>query len=318
MVEGKTYCIEMAITMAEASKYATNNIGFMFVENVDGYKVDLPTFESWDEDTQRGSYVFQNNPNLVYNYKNKVYDSYGGWDKVCNTYKPPAGSKINGLIIGNFSSFDPKFTKIINQTPKKKIEEGATEVALEPMAYYYIDNIRIKEVANRGECNCFKQDTSASSIEFSKVVISKEPIIDEDLSEAENLEAQVIYYGFGEKSLDETGKRCIEMLLKYLKDNPTHSVQIISHNDKLEDSLAKEYDELRDVLENLDLKRAEFIQGFVSERYNINKDRIIPVERNADEPNVSEYDANQVQINEEEIELRLAYDRRVTFKIIKK
>jgi hypothetical protein len=86
----------------------------------------------------------------------------------------------------------------------------------------------------------------------------------------------------------------------------------------LEDSLAREYEEFRDVLENLDLKRAEFIQGIVSERYQINKDRIIPVERNADEPNVSEYDQNQVQLSEEEIELRLAYDRRVTFKIIKK
>jgi outer membrane protein OmpA-like peptidoglycan-associated protein len=317
MVEGKTYCIEMSISMAEASKYATNNIGFMFVENVDGYKFDLPTFESWDEITQRGSYVFQNNPNVVYNYKNKVYDSYGGWDKVCNTYKATS-SKINGLIIGNFSSFDPKLTKVINQSVKKKIEDGADEVALEPMAYYYVDNIRIKEVANRGECNCFKQDTSAASVEFSKVVISKEPIIDEDLSEAENLEAQVIYYGFGEKSLDESGKRCLEMLVKYLKGNPTHSVEIISHNDKLEDSLAREYEEFRDVLENLDLKRAEFIQGFVSERYEINKNRIIPVERNADEPNVSEYDQNQVQLSEEEIELRLAYDRRVTFKIIKK
>jgi outer membrane protein OmpA-like peptidoglycan-associated protein len=317
MVEGKTYCIEMSISMAEASKYATNNIGFMFVENVDGYKFDLATFESWDDDTKKGSYVFQNNPNVVYNYKNKVYDSYGGWDKVCNTYKATS-SKINGLIIGNFSVFDPKASKIIPQTVKKKIEDGADEVALEPMAYYYIDNIRIKEVQNKNECNCFKQDTSAASVEFSKVVISKEPIIDEGLSDADNLEAQVVYFGFGEKSLDESGKRCIQMLADYMKKNPTHNIQIIAHNDKGEDSLAREFEEFRAQLEDLDVQRGEFIQGYVSERFGINKERFSVDARNASEPNTEAFNSDEVQVSEEDLELQWAYNRRVTFKIIKK
>ena len=315
MIEGKTYCIEMSISMAEASKYATNNIGMMFVDKIGTYQFTQEEVESWEEGKEVKTYIASNS-NVIYNYKNKVYDSYAGWDKVCNVYK--ATKKKDGVIIGNFNTNDPKVTKVLQQTVKKKIEDGADEVALEPMAYYYIDNIRIKEVQNKNECNCFKQDTSAASVEFSKVVISKEPVIDEGLSDAENLEAQVVYFGFGEKSLDESGKRCIQMLADYMKKNPTHNIQIIAHNDKGEDSLAREFEEFKEQLEDLDVQRGEFIQGYVSERFGINKERFSVDARNASEPNTEAFNSDEVQVSEEDLELQWAYNRRVTFKIIKK
>jgi hypothetical protein len=103
-----------------------------------------------------------------------------------------------------------------------------------------------------------------------------------------------------------------------MKKNPTHNIQIIAHNDKGEDSLAREFEEFRAQLEDLDVQRGEFIQGYVSERFGINKERFSVDARNASEPNTEAFNSDEVQVSEEDLELQWAYNRRVTFKIIKK
>jgi outer membrane protein OmpA-like peptidoglycan-associated protein len=252
----------------------------------------------------------------MYNYKNKVYDSYSGWDKVCGVYV--AKGDEQGLVIGNFLINDK--TLAVQQ---KKIATGKQErdastgelsqiPAVLPMAYYFIDNIRIKEVDEKELCNCVKADTSASAVEYSKVVITKEPVVSDKMTDSAKVAAQVIYYAFGDKKANEVGKACIEYVAEYLKANPSKKLIIHAHNDELEDSLATAYEELREELENLDEKRGDYIKTRLMEKYGISEDRIIIIAENASKPNEAEMTEDD---DPNDRELKLAYNRRVEFRV---
>jgi len=303
MIKDKKYCVEMSISLAEASKYATNNIGIMFVKEPSQYQVELA------EGEESGPINVEAD-RIMYNYKNKVYDSYSGWDKVCGVYV--AKGDEQGLVIGNFLINDK--TLAVQQ---KKIATGKQErdastgelsqiPAVLPMAYYFIDNIRIKEVDEKELCNCVKADTSASAVEYSKVVITKEPVVSDKMTDSAKVAAQVIYYAFGDKKANEVGKACIEYVAEYLKANPSKKLIIHAHNDELEDSLATAYEELREELENLDEKRGDYIKTRLMEKYGISEDRIIIIAENASKPNEAEMTEDD---DPNERELKLAYKR---------
>lgn len=299
----------MSISLAEASKYATNNIGIMFVKEPSQYQVELA------EGEESGPINVEAD-RIMYNYKNKVYDSYSGWDKVCGVYV--AKGDEQGLVIGNFLINDK--TLAVQQ---KKIATGKQErdastgelsqiPAVLPMAYYFIDNIRIKEVDEKELCNCVKADTSASAVEYSKVVITKEPVVSDKMTDSAKVAAQVIYYAFGDKKANEVGKACIEYVAEYLKANPSKKLIIHAHNDELEDSLATAYEELREELENLDEKRGDYIKTRLMEKYGISEDRIIIIAENASKPNEAEMTEDD---DPNDRELKLAYNRRVEFRV---
>ena len=179
------------------------------------------------------------------------------------------------------------------------------------MAYYYIDNVRIKEVDSKEKCYCIKRDTT-TMIQPSRVVITKDFIISEKLSKVQNIEAQVIYYAQGENKPDETGKEIIEYIGNYLKENEGVSIEIISHNDRAEDSLALEYSTDEDIVEkygNLSEKRMEYIKQRFIERFEISPSRIFSQTPGAGQENTKETPKGA------EIEMQMAYNRRVTFVI---
>jgi len=307
MTAGKMYCIEMSVSMAEASKFSTNNIGIMFVKNVGDYQTD-------NVEEMSGPFLDDNTSGrIIYNTKNRVYNSYGGWDKVCNIYR--AKGDETALVIGNFASNEKTKYEVNKKLDPKKMErvgeEFAEVPATLPMAYYYIDNVRIKEVDSKEKCYCIKRDTT-TMIQPSRVVITKDFSISEKLSEVQNIEAQVIYYAQGENKPDETGKEIIEYIGNYLKENEGVSIEIISHNDRAEDSLALEYSTDEDIVEkygNLSEKRMEYIKQRFIERFEISPSRISSQTKGADEENTKETPKDA------EIEMKMAYNRRVTFVI---
>jgi len=308
MIKGKKYCVEMSISLAEASKYATNNIGMMFVKDVSQYQLDATEGED-------SGPINVEQDRIMYNYKNKVYNSYSGWDKVCGTYVAKGDEK--GVVIGNFIMNDKTIAEIQKKIASGKQErdvngELSTVPAVLPMAYYFIDNVRIKEVDSKEPCNCIKADTSASAVEYSKVVITKEPVVSEKMTPEQKVAAQVIYYAFGKEKPAEVGKGCIDYVGEFLKANPTKKVTIHAHNDQLEDSLAEAYEDLREELENLDVKRGDYIKTRLMEVHGISEDRIVIIPENALVPNKAELTEDD---DPNDRELILAYNRRVVFEI---
>jgi len=308
MIKGKKYCVEMSISLAEASKYATNNIGMMFVKDCAQYQVDL------NEGEESGPINVELD-RIMYNYKNKVYNSYSSWDKVCGTYVAKGDEK--GVVIGNFIMNEKTTAEIQKKIATGKQERDAsgelsTLPAVLPMAYYFIDNIRIKEVDAKEPCNCIKADTSAAAVEYSTVVITKEPVVSDKMTPEEKVAAQVIYYAFGKFKPGDVGKGCIDYVADYLKANPTKQVTIYAHNDQLEDSLAEVYDDLREELENLDEQRGNYIKTRLMEVHGIAEDRIVLIAKNAAVPNAAELTEDD---DASDRELILAYNRRVTFEI---
>jgi outer membrane protein OmpA-like peptidoglycan-associated protein len=310
MIKGKKYCIELSISLAEASKYATNNIGMMFVKDPLQYEV---------AEGEESGPINVEVDRIVYNYKNKVYNSYSGWDKVCGVYVAKGDEK--GVVIGNFL-FNEQTQAVVQKKiaiNKQEIDASTGEyIEIPPvlaMAYYYVDNLRIKEVSDNEPCNCVKVDTSASQVEFSKVVITKEPVVSEKMSDNEKIAAQVIYYAFGDKKANEVGKACIEYVAEYLKANPSKKVIIYAHNDEVEDSLAAAYEDFRETLENLDEQRGDYIKTRLMEKYEISENQITIIAENAEKPNDAEMSEDE---SAEDRELKLAYDRRVVFELTDK
>lgn len=307
MIEGKMYCIEMSISLAEASKFSSNNIGIMFVKNPTDYQtenIEEPSGPYYDDNAAG---------RVVYNYKNRIYNAYGGWDKVSNIYR--AKGDEQGLVIGNFAMNDKTKYEVNKKVDPKKMEMDGEELAavpsLQPMAYYYIDNIRIKEVDSKDNCYCMKRDTT-TMIQLSRTVITKDLVISEKLSEVQNIEAQIIYYAQGESKPDETGKEIIELLGNYMKENESVSVELFTHNDRAEDSLALEFSDDEDMVAqfgNLSQQRFDYIRERLVEKYEISASRILGTAKGADEENTKETpkDADE--------DMKFAYSRRVTFVI---
>lgn len=296
MTPGKFYCVEMSISLAEASKYATNNIGMMFVKNFVEYeKIEMAT----------GGQLNFEEGRLMMNYKNRVYNSYSDWDKVCGMYK--AKGDETGVVIGNFM-FNDKTTAMV-QKKITKLESGAEGVAILPMAYYYIDNIRIKEVANKTECHCFKADTAAASYEFSAVVMTIEPVISDKMTIAEKIGAQTIYYGFGKSNLSATGRSSIDYVIEQMKANPNVKVTVLTHNDEEEDRASEEYEDLKADLENMDEKRGELIKALML-KAGISEGRFTIDAKGASMPNTKEGSSDE---DASDKELQWARNRRVEF-----
>jgi len=310
MVAGKVYCVEMSISLAEASKFSTNNIGFMFVKNLTDYQTDNI------EEPSGPFYDDNSSGRVIYNIKNRVYNAYGDWDKVANIYK--AKGDETGVVIGNFMLNEKTKYETNKKIDSKKMEmngEDLAEVpATIPMAYYYIDNIRIKEIETRDSCYCMKRDTT-NMIQLSRTVISKDFMISDKLSKTKNIEAQVIYYAQGERKPDDNGKEIIDYLGAYLRDKGSASVIIVAHQDDQEDSLALEYAYDEDMVEKfsgLSQKRAEYIQDRLIENFGISSSRITIDAKENLEPNLKEMPKGGEGL---EVDMKCAYNRRVTFLI---
>jgi outer membrane protein OmpA-like peptidoglycan-associated protein len=312
MIEGKVYCIEMSISLAEASKFSTNNIGFMFVKNVSEYQTDKEN----SEEASVPFYDDNNSGRVVYNIKNRIYNSYGDWDKVANIYK--AKGDETGVVIGNFMMNEKTKYETNKKIDPKKMEmngEDLAEVpATLPLAYYYIDNIRIKEIETRDSCYCMKRDTT-NLIQLSGTVITKDFMVSDKLSKAKNIESQFIYYGQGERKPEDVGKDIIDYLGAYLRDKESASVVIVSHQDNQEDSLALEYSYDEDMVEQfseLSRKRAEYIQDRLMENFGISSSRISIDAKENLEPNTNEMPKGGEGLDDD---MKCAYNRRVTFLI---
>lgn len=291
MIKGKTYCVEMAISLAEASAYATNNIGMLFSKSI----YDLNRMDALGVINKEDSL-------MVLNYRNKIYNNYSSWDKVCSVYRAKGGE--NGVVIGNFYT-NPN-TKFELQKKIVKMEGDAKAVPMLKMAYYYIDNVRIKEVENKTECHCYKADTAETNYEYSTALFSKVSTVKKDAPLVDQIAAQTIYFGFGKTILTDAGKTSLDAIIAVLKENPSKTITITGHSDEEEDRMSAEIEELME----MDKKRVELIEKLII-KAGISADRLTIKNNSSKEQNSKESDSD------DDIDLKWAKNRRIEFSLNK-
>ena len=281
MTKGMKYCIEFSVSLGESSKYATNNIQMLFSKDLMDEPID--------------GLVAKEAGKTLSNYKNRVYAGFFGWEKVCAIYEAK-GDEVC-LVIGNFETNEE--TKVEQQ---KKPKDSETEVL--PHAYYFIDNVRIKEVNSKEQCNCYAADTTEIAEVYSTLIYDKTPILTDKMTSAQKIQEQVAYFGFGKKSYTESGKEAFNFIISEMNANPSMRIEITGHNDKKEDEVAEQNQELT----NMARKRAEAIKSYFVKQ-GIDETRIVVLSNSSAEPSL------EIQSDDDK-EVRDAKSRRVMFKVI--
>ena len=282
MTKGMKYCVEFSVSLGESSKYASNNIQMMFSPK-----------DYMDQEIE--GIIAREAGRTLSNYKNKVYTGFFGWEKVCAMYEAKGDETC--VIIGNFEMNDQ--TKVEVQ---KKPKDSENEVIAH--SYYFIDNVRIKEVKSKEECNCYAADTAEVAEVYSTLIYDKTPILTDKMTIDQKIKEQVAYFGFGKKSYTPSGKEAFNYIIAAMNENSSMRIKITGHNDKKEDEVAEQNQELI----NMARQRADAIKNYFVKQ-GIAEGRI-DVDSNG-----STISSLEIQ-SDDDNEVRDAKNRRVMFEVV--
>jgi len=281
MTKGMKYCVEFSVSLGESSKYASNNIQLLFSRDL------------MDEPVE--GFINKESGRTLSNYKNRIYSGIFGWEKVCAMYEAK-GDEVC-VIIGNFETNEETKTEV-----QKKIK--GSEIPVLPHAYYFIDNVRIKEVNSKEQCNCYSADTTEIPEVYSTLIYDKTPILTDKMTTEQKIQEQVAYFGFGKRSYTPSGKEAFNYIIEEMNVNSSMRILISGHNDKKEDEVAEQNQELI----NMARQRAEAIKAYFV-RQGIDEARIDIDSKSANEPSA------EIQPDDDN-EVRDAKNRRVMFKVV--
>lgn len=252
---GKTYCVTMHVSLADLSKFATNYIGMTLTKNaLSANNTDVLKIEK-----------------QIVSKKLTTYEQQFYWAPICGVFKAQGGEEY--LTIGNFTESEKlNFSKV-------KRPRGMNEPQ-KPEAYYYVDNVSVVETTSPSKCDCdidpamrnaevvnrnFKSDSnpSANTVKIvgsegtsvSGKVTSKNP---ESLTKINGL---TIEFQAKSYSITESTKK-LDMIVAYLKANPTVKISVVGHIDKSEKAIDK-----------LDGKRANSVFKYLISK-GINAERV--------------------------------------------
>ncbi len=199
----KKYCVKFYVNLAEASKYASNNIGISFSKkqfNIDEGRSILTTTDLMHKD-------------------NPIYSGQFGWDEICGVFTASGGEKF--ITIGNFTA---NGDTEISRLKKSKTFSGASVVS----AYYFLDNISVVAIDDESECDC----QADAKREETKFIYEVAPMSMDGMEPAQIAQFTSVYYGYGDSELSNNGKEHLKNILKILLDNPGSKITVISHLDE--------------------------------------------------------------------------------------
>ena len=279
--KGMTYCVKFNMSLAEASKYASNNIGALIGRKIPGTDSKVSLIEE-------GAVVHLSND----------YETFSGrynWTEVCGVYTAKGGEKY--IAIGNFSSNEDTKSVRMKKDPKNKEIKVSQIVA----AYYYIDVVSVKLVdSDKGEkCDCVAGEVGD---DYSTMVYQKVFTAKEDATPADRVNERQVFFAFGKSKLSAEGKKSLDLIAEILKENPDSKLRIMGHNNAEEDLVGEENDYYADV----DNKRIASVMKYLMDK-GIAESRLIPTRKGADAPN--EQEASDL----DDDEVKQAKNRRVTF-----
>lgn len=273
--KGTKYCVQFNVSMAEASKYACNQIGMNISKKAFGTEAKTSIIDKAH----------------VLHETNKVFDAAYGWERVCGMYEAEGGEKF--ITIGNFSSNED--TK--NERNKKNTDVKVTQAIA---AYYYIDDVSVTLIDDEHPCNCAPEDPTGG---YSKTIYQKVPKLSEGMTVSQEIEAQSVYFGFGKESITQLGEDALDFIAEKMKANPNLKLQIKGYSDKMEDEAAAE----KTIFTGMDNKRTNAVIRYLMEK-GVEESRLIP------SPQGSEEQSKEV-LSSDEDDIRQAKNRRVEFKV---
>ncbi|MDC3308950.1 OmpA family protein [Crocinitomicaceae bacterium] len=277
--KGLKYCIQFKVSLAESSKYACNNIGAYFTKEAPSSK----------------SGIINAPENLIRGKNNRIHQGFFGWDQVCEIYTAKGDEKF--ITIGNFDKNDN--TKWI---PVKKPKTAEVEVLKH--AYYYIDNVTVKQIDSDEDCNCVVNSQAAHTEEYSTLIYTKAIHVEESMSTAEKVAAQELFYGFGKKDFTPNSKESLKFIAGVLKADPNVSLEVHGHSDSQEEGLGASKEEFSD----MGMVRANYVKryflanGIEDSRISVKSHRDTEVSR-------------EIAPSVDDEELKAAKSRRVEFKL---
>lgn len=282
MKKGMTYCVKFNVSLSEASKYASNNIGALFLKKPKGTDAKLPIIDE---------------PSVVhFNNDMKIMNARYNWTEVCGTFISTGGEKY--IMLGNFLSDDETKYERMKKSKDVKVKELIA-------AYYYVDEVSVQLLdSDKGErCECAAEEAGDS---YSTTIYQKVFQITEGMTVSDQIEEHRVFFAFGRDKMNSEGKGSLNFIIEQLKANPEMKLQINAHNNAMEDEVAMENDFYAD----MDGKRLGSVMEYLIAG-GIDKGRLIPSQKGSDSPNP---DVTEEDLVEDE-DLALAKSRRVTFKV---
>lgn len=171
------YCVKFYVSLAEASKYASNNVGINFSKKQFNF----------DEDRSIMTVT------SIQHVDNPVFNGLFGWDEVCGIYTAIGGEKF--LTIGNFA---PNGDTQNERLKKPKDFSGAQIIS----AYYYIDNVSVLMVDSEDECQCQADERKVET----SIIYEEAPLNTEGLKPEQIAQFSACYFGYGASDLTDSDK----------------------------------------------------------------------------------------------------------------
>ncbi len=207
MKKDQKYCVTFYVNLAEASKYASNNIGINFSKK----QYNISEAKSIMTST---SVMHKDNP---------VFSGLFGWDQICGVYKSTGGEKF--LTIGNFSANGSTENARLK---KPKNFAGASVVS----AYYFIDNISVVAIDDETQCQC---EADARQPETNFIYEIAPMSSTEGMDPAAVAKNTSIYFGYGSSEISSNSQKHLDVMLKMWLENRSSKIMITAHTDENED-----------------------------------------------------------------------------------
>jgi outer membrane protein OmpA-like peptidoglycan-associated protein len=250
MAKGGKYCVTMFVSLAEGSKYASNNLAFHFSN------------KPLDQEEKK---VIVEASHVLHPQKKIINASYG-WEKICGTYTAEGGEKF--VTIGNFSTNeDTKYEK----TPKNNTYKGTPIIA----AYYFVDEIHIQTTEPKVMCECYENENIKKDAFYHKMIM-----MEDHMNPIQRIEAHTTFFPFGQYQLQEANKSTLNVIISIMKGNPDFQLELFGHIDEEEQTLAIK----KPVFAELGKKRIRATMEYLIEN-GIEESRLISTPKDESEPN---------------------------------
>lgn len=282
MKKGLKYCVKFNVSLSEASKYASNNIGARFTKKAYSTEAKVPM-------------ITQEMDELVMHFDNSltIQSARYNWSEICGVYTAKGGEKF--ITLGNFlSDEDTKYERM------KKAKDSKAKIIV--AAYYYIDDISVVLIdeENGERCDCAVEEAGDS---YSTMIYQRQFNINDDMSDEEQIEEHEIFFAFGRDMLSTEGKQSLDFIAKKLKANPEMRLEISGHNNAQEDAVGEE----KSKYANLDSKRVGAVMQYLVDQ-GVPASNLLSSQKGSTDP----HETIEGVTDEEMIE---AMSRRVTFKV---
>ena len=274
--KGVRYCVTFNVSLAEASKYACNQLGANFSNKPFATETKTSIIDVAH----------------VQHRDNKIINMTYNWEKICGVFEAKGGEKY--LTIGNFI----KNENVKTETNKKPKEMKVVQAL---SAYYFLDDVSVVMMDESSECSCAGDEPKN---EYSNTVFQKSVLVNSKMTPAQVVNAQQTFFAFGKANLSPDGKAMLDLIAAKLTENSAMKMEVIGHSDAMEDSVGVEKTQYSGMAE----KRVDAAIAYLKGK-GIDANRLISVVENSAIPNdeISEADDQDLQ---------MAKNRRVTFRAL--